>query len=680
MKYRSNRGVKAILAVSLAMIGAGGISVAQADAVPGQVQVASTSATTTLNEALPDGGDSGIVKAAILKSDQDKYADDSSHQGLSGNSTLKDVAAEQLIVKITTRLDSYAALEKVANQFNGLIVNHQQNFGATKMVAITQAFLANRTAGTELAALGFSNDGVTTDDLETLLQTIDGASSTTTLKYLLLNRNPITDFSAWMDFKNSEKTRDKVVGLNADVLKNPDGKRITEGITLAPQTLKNGIIEIPFLDFNEFKGQFPPKEADDSMTSGIQYYRGEAGYLDQDNHLDTAYVLDDGDYSGIDKALWSETIPSDLTRSWAMIQPGSPVKDKLEDLSKFNVLYATSDLRPQFKGFFFNSDNYHAYKSYLETEVGQGFQFIHSDLKQHPSLPNLDHVFIVNVPSDAKQVKVRTYRASPDYKTTYTQIYTIPIKSRTTTPTQTVPHHSESSSSSAESVATDTQPVAKAKVVYATKKIGLYQHPDFTNATRQRWYSKQPRVHRPMFKVTGEAASKYGTPRYLVKDVNRESKTYGKTGYITKRTTYVTPVYYAKAPAKVTVIAPKGVNAYRRVALTGKVKHYRQGQVLPIVGITQHHLTTRFYLKDGTYVTANKKLVQSGRLPVVKKVVAKTKINRYPGVNLKRQSKAFHKGTQIVVLGYDFSANGARRYRVAGGYVTANPKLVKVIK
>lgn len=98
------------------------------------------------------------MKAAILKAASDR------NLSFSGSSTLGDVAAKKMIVKITDKMDSYEALEKVAGLFNGLVVNNQEGFTSTEMTAITRTLLANRTSGTELAALGFSNDGVTTQD------------------------------------------------------------------------------------------------------------------------------------------------------------------------------------------------------------------------------------------------------------------------------------------------------------------------------------------------------------------------------------------------------------------------------------------------------------------------------------------------------------------------------------
>ncbi|MFD1455000.1 DUF5776 domain-containing protein [Levilactobacillus lanxiensis] len=151
----------------------------------------------------------------------------------------------------------------------------------------------------------------------------------------------------------------------------------------------------------------------------------------------------------------------------------------------------------------------------------------------------------------------------------------------------------------------------KGTVVYATKKIGLYRSATFTKKARKQWYAKKSRQNRPMFVVTGYAKSKNGVKRYRVKDVNHHSKTAGKTGYITANSRYTARVYYAKKQPKITVINKAGVNAYSKKSLTGKRHHYRQGQVLKVKKIVTHNLTTRFVLTNGTYVTANKKLVQT---------------------------------------------------------------------
>ncbi len=60
-----------------------------------------------------------------------------------------------------------------------------------------------------------------------------------------------------------------------------------------------------------------------------------------------------------------------------------------------------------------------------------------------------------------------------------------------------------------------------------------------------------------MFVVTGYAKSNGGALRYEVRDVNKHSKYYGKTGYITSNKRYVLNAYYQTMPKnkKITVIA-----------------------------------------------------------------------------------------------------------------------------
>ncbi|MFC6274429.1 DUF5776 domain-containing protein [Levilactobacillus tangyuanensis] len=70
------------------------------------------------------------------------------------------------------------------------------------------------------------------------------------------------------------------------------------------------------------------------------------------------------------------------------------------------------------------------------------------------------------------------------------------------------------------------------------------------------------------------------------------------------------PTYYATAPKHVRVLNSHGVNAYRSSKLAGKaMRYYRVGQVLKIKTIKHYHLTTRFQLTNGHYITANKTLV-----------------------------------------------------------------------
>lgn len=231
-----------------------------------------------------------------------------------------------------------------------------------------------------------------------------------------------------------------------------------------------------------------------------------------------------------------------------------------------------------------------------------------------------------------------------------------------------------------------TNAAQKGAVVYAVNKIGLYSSPDFTKANRKGWYVKKPRVARPMFVVTGYERSQNGALRYRVRDVNHLSKTAGQTGYITANWKYVRPVYYAAKHSTITVINPRGVNAYRKANLTGKVKAYKQGTVLKVKGIVKHNLTTRYVLTNGNYVTANRKLVNMGRHKQVKAIKTKQTINRYRDVNLTKQNKRLAKNKKLKVYNLDYSQkndvtkHGTLRYRVAGGYITSNTKYVKVYR
>lgn len=222
----------------------------------------------------------------------------------------------------------------------------------------------------------------------------------------------------------------------------------------------------------------------------------------------------------------------------------------------------------------------------------------------------------------------------------------------------------------------------KGAVVYGINNLYLYKNANFTKGQRITKYVKKPRIYRPMFVVTDYSRSTTGKLRYKVTDVDHPSK----TGYITANWNYVRPVYYASKHSKITVISPKGVNGYKTEALTGKVKNYKQGTVLNVKGMVKHNLTTRYILSNGKYVTANRKLVNMGRHKTVKKVRAKTTINRYKDVNLSRRNQTYKKGKVFKVYNYDYShgynlqKHGALRYHVAGGYITGNSKYVKVIR
>ena len=224
------------------------------------------------------------------------------------------------------------------------------------------------------------------------------------------------------------------------------------------------------------------------------------------------------------------------------------------------------------------------------------------------------------------------------------------------------------------------------EVVYSLKKIYLYKNPTFKKSERITSYAKKPRVFRPMFVVTDYQRSSQGRLRYKVRDVNHESKTAGKTGYITTKSTYVSPVYYESKPKFVTVISPNGVNEYNEKNLTEKVTTFKQGTVLKVASITTHNLTTRYMLGNGNFITANRKLVMNGKQKQPKRVVVKRAINRYNNANFSKKNGHFKKGDKLAINFYTYShatshsKSGAKRFAVKGGYITANAKFVKVYK
>ncbi|MGX6428070.1 DUF5776 domain-containing protein [Levilactobacillus yonginensis] len=165
--------------------------------------------------------------------------------------------------------------------------------------------------------------------------------------------------------------------------------------------------------------------------------------------------------------------------------------------------------------------------------------------------------------------------------------------------------NSSSESSSADQSANQPAPV-KNKAVYATKAIGLYKTPTFTKANRQHFYSKQSRTNRPQFIVTGYARSKNGVLRYRVRDVHNVKL----TGYITANSAYVTNTYYQSNPKTIKVLSRHGINSYSQASLKGKaLKHYARGTSLKVKAVKSYHLTNRFVLSNGHYISANKTLV-----------------------------------------------------------------------
>lgn len=145
-------------------------------------------------------------------------------------------------------------------------------------------------------------------------------------------------------------------------------------------------------------------------------------------------------------------------------------------------------------------------------------------------------------------------------------------------------------------------------------------------------------------------------------------------------------LYWQGEQTTLYVTSPRGTNLYQGLPLTNKVRHLKQGRSVQVVQMVRKGHLTRYQLADGTYITGNKQLVSPTKPEVVAKVKAKANINLYRDVNLQRRIKRIAKGQTVAVKGWDYAFGGItgmtsrKRYKVAGGYITASKALVKVMK
>jgi len=210
--------------------------------------------------------------------------------------------------------------------------------------------------------------------------------------------------------------------------------------------------------------------------------------------------------------------------------------------------------------------------------------------------------------------------------------------------------------------------------VYGKQKLYRYSHANFTNKRRVQAHAKKVKAHAPMFTVVGMTTSSNGAARYQLSDGT----------HITANSKYVGKLYWNGTYKKLYVTNPKGINTYKSTALGQKVVHVKQGTPLTVKRMAKHNGMTRYQLASGQYISGSKKLVSPTKPKQVKRVKAKTTVRVYKDVNLKKVVKTVKKGSVITVKGWDYShgnvhhVSGYKRYKVAGGYITANSKYVKI--
>lgn len=213
--------------------------------------------------------------------------------------------------------------------------------------------------------------------------------------------------------------------------------------------------------------------------------------------------------------------------------------------------------------------------------------------------------------------------------------------------------------------------------IYGKQKLYRYTNPTFQNHQRVQAHAKKTRAHAPVFTVVKKTTSKNGAARYQLSDGS----------HVTANSKYVANLYWKGNNYKTLhVTNPKGVNVHRNTGLTSKVRHMKQGTAIKVAKVVKVGQTTRYQLPNGNYITGSKKYVSPTKPKTVQKVKAKTTVRVYKDVNLTKVAKTYKKGATIKVSGWDHShgdkthRSGVKRYKVAGGFITANSKYVKVVK
>ncbi|EHO53130.1 DUF5776 domain-containing protein [Lentilactobacillus kisonensis] len=173
----------------------------------------------------------------------------------------------------------------------------------------------------------------------------------------------------------------------------------------------------------------------------------------------------------------------------------------------------------------------------------------------------------------------------------------------TTTPTVTTPSTSSTSTSSTNSSsnsqpAKPTSEVTKVKpfMAYAKRAVYKYDQVTFTRSARESKVAKGTAM-----KVVAIAKSANGVKRYKLSDGT----------YVTAKA-FVAPLYLTKNVKKLQVINKHGVYEYKgqTFAKKNRAKHIKRGTTLKVKKVVTHHLTTRYQLTNGNYVTGNAKFVR----------------------------------------------------------------------
>jgi len=536
----------------------------------------------TVDQVLPDNGsnDEQIVKEALLNAN--------SKTKVESTMTLTQVQENKPQITIDQPLTDYTPLLKIACTLNGLTLTHQTNLsGSTpetkdNLPNLISALLTNHPAYSPIEFLNLNQDDLSNSDLSALLDTAKQFKTNTTFLTLSLYQNNISDFSPWMDYKASPGDNKPIYDLIAPSSLEAEAPVLTAQLT-------GTTAKIPFTTFRELTTLFTSSNGSEDITfhGGTIAFKVNNGsdFFDDPSNFDSTGRLISGKEFPSTSYLDTLNTPQGKTFDFQQI-------DTIDAQSKNYYEPAPANQLAYFENLL---DTAPAYKDYTVLP---------------PTDPN--SLTITNVPANSTvlHLRVLVYPDSEDGNPTisYIQNYTVKLHPASTSNAATTTPITDSSSK-------DTTPIVsqpdkakpESKVIYATKKIGLYTSPTFTNKARVRWYTKAKRTNRPMFKIIGYARSKNGVLRYKVKDVTPNAKTYGQIGYITANDSFAGNAYYQTKTKKIKVL--RGLNSYKTQALTGKKVHYRKDQVIRVKKLVTHNLTTRYQLPNGRYVSANKRLV-----------------------------------------------------------------------
>lgn len=570
-----------------------------------------------LDDLLPQGDPNADIVRAALEKYNIRSASGSGERIINVTDNkiiMRDLVNLEFSIYIDQPMTDYTPLLRIARGLSGLHLYNQSALKSTDIATITKAMMSNRLTNYKgevvsfPSEIDFSKNNLGNSEFATFVHTVQANLDLTTRAILRLGfaQNRVTDFSPYLTYKQALLSESENQQFSAANLTLAAPFQREHGSIRLPDTsavkLVGNTLTVPFAAFPENKIQMQQDPNQEVPTViGYRMDHGEPDYFDDPQNVQTHVAANRHQESqeGVaqDQDGFEESYGLVIDPEYPSVELGS------NDLTLVNQLDAQQPVTK--------------YATRLSTgELAELKQLAQGAPEYFTGeLSDPDTLRITNVPAGSTSVKVRVlYFAVPVSNSSlssvfsYAQTYQIPIPKETT----------GNAGASGETTAPQLHPVAPQpdavtsrpakvtqKLVWSTRKIGLYRRPTFTTKNRLRWYQKQPRIKRPMFKVIGYARSKHGVLRYRVREVTPGAA--GRKGYITARKAFVDRAYYQTTAKRIKVL--KGLNGYRTTDHLGKRAHYKKGQILRVKRLVKCKLTARYQLTNGQYVSAAKRLV-----------------------------------------------------------------------